>query len=48
MTPLQAIRSATMLAAEAPGVADRGALAPGLVADVIAVSGDALRDVAAF
>ncbi len=48
MTPLQAIRSATTVAAEALGVEDRGALATGLLADVIAVPGDPLRDVAAF
>lgn len=48
MTPLQAIRSATTVAAEALGLEDRGALAPGLLADVIAVPGDPLRDVAAF
>lgn len=48
MTPLQAIRSATTVAAEALGVEDRGALAPGLLADVIAVPGDPLQDVAAF
>ena len=44
----QGIRSATTVAAEALGVEDRGALAPGLLADVIAVPGDPLQDVAAF
>jgi imidazolonepropionase-like amidohydrolase len=48
MTPLQAIRSATTVAAEALGVTDRGAIAPGLLADLVAVPGDPLQDVTAF
>jgi imidazolonepropionase-like amidohydrolase len=48
MTPLQAIRSATTVAAEALGVTDRGAIAPGLLADLVAVTGDPLQDVTAF
>jgi imidazolonepropionase-like amidohydrolase len=48
MTPLAAIRSATVDCAELLGVGDRGALEPGLLADVIAVPGDPLADVAVF
>ncbi len=51
MTPLQAIQSATIRAAELLEVNDRGQLAPGLLADIVAVQGDptqrieAMRDV---
>ena len=46
MTPLQAIRSATSLAAELLGEQGRlGAIAPGMYADLVAVAGDPLRDV---
>jgi imidazolonepropionase-like amidohydrolase len=46
MTPLQAIRSATINAADLLGWSDRvGSLAPGHYADVIAVAGDPLSDV---
>ncbi|NKQ51508.1 amidohydrolase family protein [Amycolatopsis sp. K13G38] len=45
MTPLQAIRSATTVAAELIDVDDRGRLEAGLLADVIAVPGDPLADV---
>jgi imidazolonepropionase-like amidohydrolase len=46
MTPLQAIRSATVNAAELLGWSDRvGSLAPGHYADMIAVAGDPLADV---
>ena len=46
MTPMQAIQSATTVAAELLGVpADLGAVAPGHWADVIAVQGDPLRDI---
>jgi imidazolonepropionase-like amidohydrolase len=45
MTPMAAIRSATVVAAELLGWQDRvGALAPGRYADVIAVPGDPLDD----
>jgi imidazolonepropionase-like amidohydrolase len=47
MTPLGAIRAATTVAAELIDVEDRGRLAPGLLADVIAVAGDPLTDIAA-
>ena len=46
MTPLQAIQSATNVAAECLGWADRiGALSPGRFADLVAVAGDPLADV---
>jgi len=46
MTPAQAIRAATVDAAEALGRADQiGRIAPGLAADLIAVDGDPLTDV---
>jgi imidazolonepropionase-like amidohydrolase len=46
MTPMQAIRSATSVAAELLGRADDlGTLAPGRYADVVAVAGDPLADV---
>jgi imidazolonepropionase-like amidohydrolase len=45
MTPMQAIQSATSKAARAIGWQDRvGAIAPGLLADLIAVRGDPLAD----
>jgi imidazolonepropionase-like amidohydrolase len=46
MTPMEAIRSATVVAAELLGWRDRvGALEPGLFADLVAVEGDVLNDV---
>lgn len=45
MTPLQALRAATTVAAELIDADDRGRLAPGLLADVIAVPGDPLSDI---
>ncbi len=47
--PLHAIMAATSLNAAALGLADRiGAIAPGLDADIIAVDGDPLHDIAAL
>src|SRR5437588_1586508 len=46
MTPLQALRAATVVSAELIDVEDRGRIAPGLLADVIAVPGDPLSDIA--
>jgi hypothetical protein len=40
MTPVQAIQSATIRAAELLETTDRGRLAPGLLADIVAVPGD--------
>jgi imidazolonepropionase-like amidohydrolase len=49
MTPMAAIQSATIVAAELMGWKDRvGSVAPGKYADIIAVEGDALADLASF
>lgn len=48
MSPLEAIRAATLHDAELLDVPDRGALEAGLRADVIAVPGDPLADVGAL
>ncbi|HET6950845.1 MAG TPA: amidohydrolase family protein [Acidimicrobiales bacterium] len=45
MTPLQALRAATVVSAELIDVDDRGRLEPGLLADVIAVPGNPLDDI---
>lgn len=45
MTPLAAIRAATVNAADLLGVDDRGVVAPGRLADLIAVPGNPLEDV---
>ena len=45
MDPLEAIRGATIYAADLLGVGDRGVLIPGRLADVIAVAGDPLADI---
>jgi imidazolonepropionase-like amidohydrolase len=45
MTPLQAIRAATVVSAELIGSHDRGRIEEGLLADVIAVPGDPLVDI---
>jgi len=46
MSPMQAIQSATTVAAESLGwVGDTGAVAPGYFADIIAVDGDPLADI---
>lgn len=47
MTPLQAIRAATLVAAELIDVDDRGRIEPGLLADIIGVAGNPLEDIAA-
>ena len=47
MTPMQAIRSATVVAAELlQAEADLGAIEPGKYADIVAVDGDPLQDIA--
>jgi imidazolonepropionase-like amidohydrolase len=45
MTPLAVLRAATVTAAELIDVTDRGRLAQGLLADIIAVPGDPLQDI---
>ena len=47
--PLEAIRTATVNAADHPGLsATIGSLAPGKAADIVAVRGDPLADVSAL
>ena len=48
MTPLQAIRAATTVAADLIDTPDLGRLAPGMLADVIGVTGDPLSDIGTF
>jgi imidazolonepropionase-like amidohydrolase len=45
LPPLAVLRAATVTAAELIDVTDRGRLAEGLLADVIAVPGDPLSDI---
>jgi len=47
MSPLEALRAGTINAAELLGTADRGALAVGLLADIVAVPGNPLDDITA-
>lgn len=47
MTPAAGLRSATAVAAEVLGRDDRGLIAPGRLADLIAVPGDPLQDITA-
>jgi imidazolonepropionase-like amidohydrolase len=48
MTPLQAVQAATVRSAELLGVKDGGRLAPGLLADIIAVAGNPLVSITAM
>lgn len=48
MTPLAAIQTATINAADLLGVEDRGRLRPGGLADIVAVPGNPLEDIAAM
>src|SRR5690348_3807978 len=45
MAPMQALQAATIVSAELINVDDRGRLAPGLLADIIAVPGDPSEDI---
>lgn len=45
MTPLAALRTATVNAADLLGKADRGVIAPGKLADLVAVPGNPLEDI---
>jgi imidazolonepropionase-like amidohydrolase len=45
MTPLQAIQAATIRGAELLELDDRGYLAPGKLADIVAVSGNPLENI---
>lgn len=45
MSPLQALRAATAVAADLIDVTDRGRLEPGLLADIVAVPGDPTADI---
>ena len=45
MTPVDAIRTATVNASDLLGVSDRGNIAPGLLADLVAVPGNPLENI---
>ncbi|TKD51716.1 metal-dependent hydrolase family protein [Sphingomonas baiyangensis] len=45
MTPVEALKTGTVNAAAAAGLADRGRIQPGLAADIIALDGDPVADI---
>jgi imidazolonepropionase-like amidohydrolase len=45
MSPIEAIRNATIYAADLLGVDDRGTIAPGRLADLVALPGNPLEDI---
>jgi imidazolonepropionase-like amidohydrolase len=47
MDPVEALRSATLYAADLLGVEDRGVIAPGMLADLVAMDGNPLEDITA-
>ena len=48
MTPIQAIRSATTVSADLIDTPELGQVAPGMLADIIGVTGDPLTDITTF
>ena len=48
LRPVQALRLATSRTAELLGLADRGVIAPGRLADLLVVDGDPTQDLAAL
>ena len=48
LSPLEALRAATSVAAEVFGLDDRGVIAPGGRADLVLVDGDPTRDISAI
>jgi len=48
MSPIEALRSATIYAADLAGTPDRGTIEPGKLADLMAVAGNPLDDIAAM
>ena len=47
LTPLEALRAATIVAAEHFDLPDRGAIEPGRRADLVLISGDPLQNISA-
>ena len=47
LSPVDAVRSATVLAAQYFGLSDRGFIAPGKRADLVLIDGNPLQDISA-